>query len=81
MFAADLFICKLCEEIYGNKDIYKHYLKRKHQTEKKQLQCHLCEYSTDNKGDLKIHHQTHTKEKKIICHLCGKRFGQKSNID
>ena len=66
MFAADLFICKLCEEIFGNKDVYELHVKRKHQTEKKKLQCNLCEYFADIKSDLKRHQMTHSKEKKFI---------------
>ncbi|XP_075237803.1 uncharacterized protein LOC142334020 [Lycorma delicatula] len=42
--------------------------------------CNFCQKSFNNKNNLKVHLNTHTKEKKYICNVCQKSFNHKPDL-
>merc|ERR1719322_1041655 len=77
----DLFACNKCDELFGNKQTFDSHMKRKHPLKKKRFSCNLCDYSSNYKGNLKLHQLTHTKKKGFICGQCKKGFGLKSHLN
>lgn len=66
------FVCEICKKAYISKYHLKQHTNKVHPPNAVDLKCHLCDYKTHNRFNLKGHIDRHNKAASFICDICGK---------
>lgn len=84
------YICtsKDCYKVLKTKNTFQHHIKicralllAKNQTISKAIySCIICNYTTNNSGNLFVHHRKHTKIRPYHCKLCTQTYGHRTNL-
>lgn len=73
-------ICEFCKKVYMSRYHLKQHLNKVHPSNALDLKCHLCDYRTHNRFNLKGHIDRHNKAASFICDECGKGFYSRSTL-
>ncbi|XP_071447444.1 zinc finger protein ZFP2-like [Hetaerina americana] len=70
-----LHVCKICLEVFAQKDLLKDHLSHMHINKVLQFRCDVCSEVFEGKDDLSRHIKlVHVLEKKYQCNICLKNF-------
>lgn len=75
------YVCDVCEKTYISRYHLKQHMNKVHPQNAMHLKCHLCDYRTHNRFNLKGHIDRHNKAASFICDECGKGFYSRSTLE
>lgn len=80
---------KGCKKVFKTKIAFQHHAKVCHtllqeknstHNSKTMLSCKLCNYTTQNSGNMFVHQRKHTKIRPYHCKLCTQSYGHRTNL-